>query len=71
MRRINRQLKVTINIPDSYDNIEDFMRDLMDRMDDDGGDAWAISLGEGKDSAMISNIKLADIDIGPEDDDEE
>ena len=71
MRRRNRQLKVTIDIPDDFDNDDNFMEALMDRMDDqseDGG--WCIQVGVDDDMTpcTITKMALGDVEIEPEGD---
>ncbi len=65
MRKKNRQIKMTINIPNQYDNEEDFMNDMMIRMDLTG---WEVSIGTVDDriAANVSKITLGDIEITPE-----
>ena len=73
MRRKNRQLKITVDIPDLYEDDEAFMVDLQNAMD---GDVWELPLGwaianEASDcdftgEAKISKIVLGEIEIGPE-----
>lgn len=67
MRRKNRQLKITIDIPDSYGTDEEFMEAVMERMDDQEGDegrGWCIRVDN--QNVPISKILMGDIEIEPE-----
>lgn len=69
MRRKNRQVKMSLDIPESYESDEDFMNDFMNIMDsvdwemkvlDDDGEAVDVPL---------NSITLGDTLIEPEDED--
>lgn len=77
MRKKNRQLKITIDIPDQYENDEDFMNDLQDTLDAKCNDAWCILLlaeeddyeGAGDPGSIevtLHSIQMGDVLIGPE-----
>ncbi len=63
MRKINRLMKVTFDIPAFYDNEEEFMMDLADKLDA-GPESWELVVSGG--SASIKKITLGDIEIDPE-----
>ena len=65
MRRKNRQIKMTIDIPDSYDNDEKFMEDLRDTLDENG---WRMVIEDedGELDVPLNRITLGDIEIEPE-----
>ena len=71
-RKKNRQLKVTINIPDEFESDEDFMEALQDSMDARGGDDWGINLvgGEAEIEVTIRSIILGDVLIEPEEEED-
>ena len=70
MRRKNRQIKMTVDIPDEYKTEEDFMESLMQKMDNS---EWQFYLDEDSEGMAtecpISKMQLGDIEIGPEDED--
>lgn len=61
MRKKNRQIKMTVDIPEEYADDETFMSDLMDVMDDA---EWKMKAGDN--SVPISSMVLGDVEIGPE-----
>lgn len=63
MRRINRQMKVTFDIPATYTNEEDFALDLADKMD---ADEWFFTMGDT--DVDIKVITIGDIEIAKEED---
>lgn len=77
MRRKNRQVKMTLDIPDDYADEEEFMEALMAKMDNEP--AWQMQLSEEEDDegditvviVHISKMNLGDIDIEPEGDEDE
>lgn len=70
MRRKNRQIKMTVDIPDEYDSEDDFMESLMQKMDLSD---WQLQLDEDEEGEVtevpISKMQLGEIEIGPEDED--
>ncbi len=69
MRRKNRQIKMSVDIPECYENDEDFMNDFMNRMDDVD---WTMKTLDDEDEAVdvpVNSITLGDIMIEPEDED--
>ena len=71
MRRKNRQIKMTVDIPDDYGTEEDFMADLMQKMDDTD---WSIVLAEDEEAdtcieVPVSKMQLGEIEIGPDEED--
>lgn len=70
-RRKNRQVKMTLSIPDEYKDEESFMQDFMDKMDRTG---WDLSLddadGETCIEVPVSAIQLGDIEIGPDEEED-
>jgi hypothetical protein len=70
MRRKNRQVKMTLSIPEEYDTEEDFMESLMQKMD---LAEWQLQLDEDEAGDVtlvpVSKMQLGDIEIGPEDED--
>ncbi len=63
MRRKNRQIKMTVDIPEVYEDDEAFMEDLMDVMDTA---EWKMKAGDN--SVSINSMVLGDVEIGPEED---
>lgn len=66
MRRKNRQIKFTIDIPDQYADDEAFMSDLQETLDEQ---AWLMAVVDDEDIEMevpINRITLGDIEIEPE-----
>lgn len=76
MRKKNRQLKVTIDIPDQFEDDTGFMEALQDTLDaksEDGG--WCIRIDDdpnphspGEVDVTIRSISLGDVLIEPADD---
>lgn len=61
MRRKNRQVKLLLDIPADFEDEEDFMTALMERMDETG---WQLHVdGE---VVNIGRAELGDIQIEPE-----
>ncbi len=76
MRRKNRQLKLTIDIPEYFDTEEDFMSALMDRLDGDAAEDetsdWHMGVQDEDEEVIpvkISKIILGEIEIEPEEED--
>ena len=65
MRRKNRQLKMTIDVPENYDNDEEFMEALQDTLDENG---WRITIvdEDGELDVPFNRLTLGDIEIEPE-----
>ena len=76
-RKKNRQLKVTIDIPDEFESDTDFMEVLQTSLDERGNGDWCIRIcdigeeGDGEVEVPIHSIQLGDVLIGPDDDEEE
>ena len=64
MRRKNRRIYVTVDIPEACKDEEDFMYELADLMDEEG---WCL----GGEDVTVSKVQLGDIIIEPEDEKEE
>lgn len=66
MRKKNRQIKITLDIPEQYENDEDFVQDLAEQMD---AIDWKLNV-EDEDGIVlkcpISKIQLGELEIGPE-----
>lgn len=58
----NRQLKLTVDIPADYDNDEDFLLDLADKLDDVD---WVLPIKEGV-HASISKAQIGENIVEPE-----
>ncbi len=68
MRKKNRQMKVTFDIPDYFDDEETFLLAFRDRLDGEKVD-WKMSVenSEGDNVPFsVSKITLGDIEIEPE-----
>jgi len=69
-RRKNRQMKLTITIPNTYANDEEFIDDLMAKLDSMG---WVLQIG-GDDhtdcDVYINCVGLGITEIKPEEDEE-
>lgn len=71
MRRKNRQIKMTINIPEDYETEEEFMLDMQERMYADGVN-WTFQLETEagfERPVHISAVTLGDIEIAKEEED--
>jgi len=69
MRRKNRQLKITLDIPEQYDNDEAFCQDLADHMD---AIDWLMNVDDEHGDTQkcpISKIQLGGLEIEPEEED--
>ncbi len=67
MRRKNRQIKMTLDIPEAFENDEAFMLALADRMDESN---WTVKVVDDDDmthTAPVSTMILCDVSIEPED----
>lgn len=78
VRKKNRQLKVTIDIPDQFKDDADFMEALQDTLDAQCESEWCLRMvgdGDGVDDASIEatihSISLGDVLIEPDDEDED
>ena len=79
MRKKNRQLKITIDIPDQFENDEDFMEALQDTLDAKCDAEWRILLLSGEDDydtgdmgsieVTLHSIQMGDVLIEPEEED--
>lgn len=66
MRRVNRQIKMTLDIPAKYEDDEAFMVAFMDVLDNTD---WALSLEveDGRTiSATVHRVQMGDVVIEPE-----
>lgn len=69
MRRKNRQIKMTLDIPEAFEDDEAFMLALADRMDES---EWTVKVLDDDDiehTAGVSVIVLGDVSIEPEEED--
>lgn len=60
MRRKNRQLKVTVDVPVSFMDDEDYLLSVQDELDETD---WSFANGK---SGTISKIEFGGLFIGPE-----
>ncbi len=73
-RRKNRQLKMVVDVPEDFDSDEEFMDAFMSKLDmpADDGTSWQFTLGDDNDVPVpINRVTLGEVEIEPEDDDEE
>jgi len=66
MRRKNRQIKLTLDIPEVFENDEDFMLSMADKMD---GNGWTMKILDEdgvEHTAAVSVIVLGGVSIEPE-----
>lgn len=66
MRRKNRQIKMTLDIPEAFADDEAFMLALADRMDESN---WTVKVLDDDDiehTSAVSVIVLGDVSIEPE-----
>ena len=66
MRRKNRQIKLTLDIPEQYEDDEEFMNDFMETLDENG---WHMKVQDEDGDVVeinVSRVNLGDIEIEPE-----
>lgn len=74
MRRKNRQLKMTLDIPEQYEDDEEFMEAFMARLDTSN---WKMGVGDKDDEELgivpvtIKRLTLGEIEIEPEEEEED
>jgi len=69
MRRKNRQIKMTLDIPEAFADDEAFMLALADRMDESDWTVKVIDDDSIEHTAAVSVMVLGDISIEPEEED--
>ena len=69
MRRKNRQIKMTLDIPEAFENDEAFMLALADRMDESNWTVKVLDDDDIKHDAGVSAMVLGDVGIAPEEED--
>ena len=66
MRRKNRQIKMLIDIPDEYEDDEQFMIDFRDTLDETDWSMVIFNEDEQKVEVPVNRITLGDVEIEPE-----
>ena len=69
MRRKNRQIKMTLDIPEAFEKDEDFMFALADRMDESNWTVKVVDEDGIEHTAEVSEVVLGNVSIGPEEED--
>jgi len=64
MRRKNRQVKMTLDIPEGYNSDDEFMQALMYVLDNM---EWHLNLLSDGTAATVNRVQLGDVVIEPED----
>ena len=66
MRRKNRQIKMTIDLPGDYEDDETFMQDFQETLDEHGWSMVVVDEDGDKIEIPIKSVTLGGIEIEPE-----